>query len=67
MTFVMRGLSSMHCGQPMVGVEVRTIYDGVCFWRCAICLAWKHRFPFDDPKRALVERYHPHRREEAEL
>lgn len=39
----------------LMGVEIRGVYDGVCFWQCPHCEARFHRFPEGDTLRAKVE------------
>ena len=41
----------------MMGVEVPSIYDGVCFYLCQTCGVWWHRFARSDDRRAKVELY----------
>jgi len=41
----------------MVGVELRGIYDGVCYWWCQKCELRVHRFPPTDPIHARVQAY----------
>ena len=38
----------------MTGVELRGIYDGVCYWWCPMCDRRVHRFGRHDPVRAKV-------------
>jgi len=45
------------CGDSMIGVELRGIYDGVCYWWCQICERRVHRFPETDPIHARVQSY----------
>ena len=46
------------CGSGATGVEVKDIYDGVCYFRCEKCKVKWHRFGLDQPhQRAAVERY----------
>ena len=46
------------CHAPAIGVEIPTIWDGVCYWRCETCRVKWHRFGTDEPhRRAAVERY----------
>jgi transposase-like protein len=46
------------CGndQP-TGVQVRGIYDGVCYWQCDKCGRQWNRFPKTDPRWARVEQF----------
>jgi hypothetical protein len=41
----------------MVGVELRGIYQGVCYWWCPICDRRVHRFPETDPIHARVQMF----------
>ena len=41
----------------IAGVEVRGIYDGVCYWACISCNAKWHRFEEGDRRRERVESY----------
>jgi hypothetical protein len=49
------------CSAPqseIIGVEVRGIYDGVCYYQCGKCGHQWHRFDKDDVRRrARVEGY----------
>ena len=40
----------------LIGVEVRGLYDGVCYWTCRKCGARWHRFPAGDYRRERVEK-----------
>lgn len=39
----------------VVGVEIRGLYDGVCYWYCPECGAKWHRFEEGDSRHARVE------------
>lgn len=34
-----------HCGEPMIGVEIWGVYDGMLFYRCDRCNGVAHRWP----------------------
>lgn len=42
-------------GSSRMGVEVRGVYDGICYWTCMKCGARWHRFPEGDRRRGAVE------------
>jgi hypothetical protein len=45
------------CGSnDPIGVQVRGIYDGVCYWQCPRCGRRWNRFPKDDSRHDRVER-----------
>lgn len=50
------GMTSCGCGEQMIGVEVRCVYDGVLFFECPSCGERAHRFPEGDWRRAKAER-----------
>jgi len=39
----------------LIGVQIRGVYDGVCYWECPHCEVRFHRFSEDDELRAKVE------------
>ena len=45
------------CTELMVGVELRGIFDGVCYWWCPVCDRRVHRFPETDPIHARVQTF----------
>lgn len=46
------------CGAfPLIGVEVRGVYDGALFWECRECGTRTHRFPEGHGLREKAEPY----------
>lgn len=40
-----------HCGDPMAGVELPSVYDGISAYECVLCGDWIHRWPPGHPRR----------------
>lgn len=40
----------------LCGVEVRGLYDGVCYWQCPDCSGKWHRFDESDPRHIELDR-----------
>lgn len=51
---VINGGMCPRCAMPAVGVELRGVYDGICYWRCEKCRVKWHRFDKGDYRRGLV-------------